>query len=94
MPAPLKALIDRTLPLSSISMKKVDGHYEHVGQRDYSKLRYVMICGCGFPNSENNFEPAVMQFKRMFRGDNTVITVAEAPMIPQEVYAQIVNGGK
>lgn len=134
MPAPLKALIDRTLPLSSISMKKVDDHYEHVGQRDYSKLRYVMICGCGFPNSENNFEPAVMQFKRMFRGDNTVITVAEAPMfnapeaevvtkpfleivrqagreyasngvietttrekleapmIPQEVYAQIVNG--
>lgn len=135
MPAPLKALIDRTLPLSSIAMQKVDDHYEHIGQRDFSKLRYVMISGCGFPNRQNNFEPAVIQFKRMFRGDSTIITVSEAPMfnapeaasvtkpflevvrqagreyaetgvisastmdrlnepmIPQEVYAQIVNGG-
>lgn len=112
MPAPLKALIDRTLPLSSIAM----------------------ICGCSFPNRENNFEPAVIQFQRMFRGDSTIITVPEAPMfnaaeaeavtrpflevvrqagreyatggvitadtseklhtpmIPHEIYAQIVNG--
>ncbi len=134
MPAPLKALIDRTLPLSSILMKRVDDHYVHLSQRDVSKLRFVMICGCGFPNSKNNFEPAVLQFQRMFRGDNAVITVAEAPMfnaseaepvtkpfleivrqagreyassgaieaatrekletpmIPEDVYAQIVNG--
>lgn len=80
MPAHLKALIDRTLPLGSMEMKKVGDHYEHVAQKDYSKLRYVMICGCGFPNSENNFEPAVMQFKRMFGSDSTVITVSESPM--------------
>ncbi|MDD6201138.1 MAG: flavodoxin family protein [Firmicutes bacterium] len=80
MPAPLKALIDRTLPLSSIAMRKVGDHYEHIGQRDFSKLRYVMISGCGFPNGRNNFEPAVIQFRRMFRGDSTVITVPEAPM--------------
>ncbi|MGN0315035.1 MAG: flavodoxin family protein [Fusicatenibacter sp.] len=133
MPAPLKALIDRTLPLSSIAMRKVGDHYEHVGQRDFSGLRYLMISGCGFPNRENNFEPAVMQFRRMFGGDATVIAVAQAPMfgvpeakpvtapfletvreagreyaksgmiservmeklrtpmIPQEIYAQIVN---
>lgn len=29
MPAALKNLIDRTMPLSSIAMKKVDGRYEH-----------------------------------------------------------------
>lgn len=80
MPAPLKALMDRTLPLSSMAMQKVGERYEHVGQADYSHLRYIMICGCGFPNSEHNFEPAVAQFKLMFPGDHTVITVPESPM--------------
>ena len=32
MPAPLKALLDRTMPLSSIAMRKVGDRYEHVGQ--------------------------------------------------------------
>ena len=80
MPAPLKAIIDRTLPLSSMAMRKVGDRYEHVGQADFSHLRYVMISGCGFPNSEHNFEPAAMQFRQMFRGENTVITVPESPM--------------
>lgn len=80
MPAPLKALLDRTLPLSSMAMKKVGDRYEHVGQADYSRLKYLMVCGCGFPNSKQNFEPAVAQFKLCFRGDNTIITVPESPM--------------
>lgn len=80
MPAPLKALLDRTLPLSSMAMKKVGDRYEHVGRADYSRLKYLMICGCGFPNSKQNFEPAVAQFKLCFRGDNTIITVPESPM--------------
>lgn len=136
MPAPLKALIDRTLPLSSMAMQKVGDRYEHVGQADFAHLRYVMICGCGFPNSRHNFEPAIAQFKLCFPHHHTVITVPESPMfsvpeaqmvteprlellhqagrqyaqsgeippklleeigspmIPEEVYAQIVNGGK
>lgn len=81
LPAPLKALIDRTLPLGSMAMRREGDHYEHVAQRDFSHLRYVMICGCGFPNAENNFEPAVMHFRRMFGEDATIITVAEAPML-------------
>ena len=64
MPAPLKALLERTLPLSKMTMQKVGDRYEHVGQADFSHLKYVMICGCGFPNSQHNFEPAVMQFER------------------------------
>ena len=71
MPASLKALMDRTLPLSNMAMQKVGDRYEHVGQADFSHLRYLMICGCGFPNSRHNFEPAVMQFN---------ITVPESPM--------------
>ena len=80
MPAPLKALLDRTLPLSSMAMRKVGEHYEHVEQADFSHLRYLMICGCGFPNSQHNFEPAVAQFKLCFPGDHTIITVPESPM--------------
>ena len=135
MPAPLKALLDRTLPLSGMAMQKVRGRYEHVAQTDFSHLRYLMICGCGFPNSRHNFEPAVAQFRLCFPADHTIITVPEspmfnapeaaavtgprlslvkqagkqyaeaggidaallaeigAPMIPEEQYAAIVNGG-
>ena len=134
MPAMLKNLIDRTLPLSSMAMQKVGDRYEHVGQADFSHLKCLMICGCGFPNSTHNFEPAVAQFKLMFPSSHTIITVPESPMfnapeaasvtvprlelvktagkqyaecgeinaellaeicspmIPEEVYAQIVNG--
>ena len=135
MPAPLKALLDRTLPLSSMAMHKVGDRYEHVGQADFSRLHYLMICGCGFPNSTHNFEPAVAQFKLCFPNNRTIITVPESPMfnapkaavvtkprielirnagkgyaisgtiddillaeicspmIPEETYASIVNGG-
>ena len=80
MPAPLKALLDRTMPLSSMSMRKVGDRYEHVGQADFSRLRYMMICGCGFPNSRHNFEPAVAQFKQCFPSSHTIITIPESPM--------------
>ena len=80
MPACLKALLDRTLPLSSMAMQKVGDRYEHVGQADFRHLKYLMICGCGFPNSRQNFEPAIMQFKLCFPGDHTIITVPESPM--------------
>ena len=80
MPAPFKALLDRTLPLSSMAMQKVGEWYEHVGQADFSHLRYLMICGCGFPNSAHNFEPAVAQFKLCFPGNHTILTVPESPM--------------
>ena len=43
MPAPLKAIIDRILPLSSMAMEKVGDRYEHVGQADFSHLRYLII---------------------------------------------------
>lgn len=134
MSAPLKNLLDRTMPLSSMAMVRQGGRYEHAAQADFSHLRYVMICGCGFPNSRQNFEPAVMQFKLCFPNNHTILTVPESPMfsapeaesvtrprlalirrageqyarggiekellehiaspmIPEDVYANIVNGG-
>ena len=80
MPAPLKALLDRTLPLSSMAMRKTGERYEHVEQADFSHLRYLMICGCGFPNSQQNFEPAAAQFRLCFPQNHTIITVPESPM--------------
>ena len=80
MPAPLKALMDRTLPLSSMEMARVGDRYEHVGQADFDHLHYIMVCGCGFPNSSHNFEPAVAQFKLMFPANHTIVTVPESPM--------------
>ena len=80
MPAPLKALLDRTLPLSSMAMQKVGERFEHVEQADFSHLQYLMICGCGFPNSKHNFEPALAQFKLCFPSNHTIITVPESPM--------------
>ncbi len=80
MPAPLKAFLDRTLPLSGMAMKKDGGRYRHVSRADLSRLRYLMICGCGFPGSRQNFEPAVAQFKLCFPADNTVVTVPQSPM--------------
>ena len=89
MPAPLKALMDRTLPLSSMDMRKVGGRYQHVGQADFSHLRYIMVCGCGFPNARQNFEPAIAQFKLMFPGNRTIITVPEIPMFNVSEAAEV-----
>lgn len=80
MPAPMKAMVDRLLPLTSMEMREVEGSYRHVGQTDLANLKYVMICGCGFPNSRNNFEPAVTQFIKLFPENHTIITIPEGPM--------------
>lgn len=78
MPAPLKALLDRTMPLSTLAMEKHRDGYAHTAQADYSHLKYVMICGCGFP--DGNFDAMTMQFKLMFPIANTFITVPESPL--------------
>ncbi|WP_255883064.1 MULTISPECIES: flavodoxin family protein [unclassified Ruminococcus] len=80
MPAPLKNLLDRTMPLSTLAMERVDGRYEHTAQADFSHLRYVMISGCGFPDGENNFRAMCLQFQMMFPNNTTMLTVPEAPM--------------
>ena len=80
MSAPLKALLDRMLPLTSMAMRKSGDRYVHVGQADFSRLRFLMICGCGFPNSQHNFEPAVAQFKLCFPSRHTIMTIPESPM--------------
>ncbi len=86
IPGALKNVIDRMMPLSSWNMvKNAEGKYGHRMQYDVDKLHYMMICGCGFPNSKHNFEGAVRQFTLKFPERSTVVTVPESPMfnIPQ-----------
>ncbi len=86
MPAAMKNLVDRTMPLSSWNMvRNEEGKYGHRMQIDVSRMHYVMICGCGFPNSKYNFEGAVRSFELKYPENRTVITVPESPMfnIPQ-----------
>lgn len=79
-PAPLKALLDRTMPLSTLAMLKDDDHYCHPATHDFSKTRFVMICGCGFPDAKHNFEAITLQFRRMFPNNALTVTVPESPM--------------
>ena len=85
MPAPLKMLMDRTMPLSAMAMRREGERYEHAAQADFSHLRYLMISGCGFPDGSHNFEPMTMEFKYMFPNRHTIVTVPESPLfsVPQ-----------
>lgn len=86
MPAALKNVVDRTMPLSSWNMVRDEkGKYGHRMQYDVEHIRYLMICGCGYPNSKHNFEGAVRQFELKYPDNRTIVTVPESPMfnIPQ-----------
>lgn len=86
MPGALKNFLDRTMPLSSWNMfRDADGKYGHRYQYDVSRMRFMMICGCGYPNSKHNFEGAVRQFELKYPENAGIITVPETPMfnIPQ-----------
>ncbi len=80
MPAPLKMLMDRTMPLSAMAMRREGERYEHAAQADFSRLRYLMISGCGFPDGSHNFEPMILEFKYMFPNRHTIVTVPESPL--------------
>ena len=72
-----------------MAMKKQGDRYVHVGQADFSHLKYMMICGCRFLNSKQNFESAVMQFKLMFPNNHNIIIVPESPMFNAPEAAEV-----
>ncbi len=80
MPSTLKAVVDRLLPLSQMTMRREGGRFVHESRGDFSRQKYVMICGCGFPNFTDNFEGMIFQFRAMFGDDSTIIAVPESPM--------------
>ena len=83
MPSHLKAVVDRTIPLSRMSMKEENGKVEHDTLFDLSSKSYVVICGCGFPDWEGNFDGLRMQCRNMFGGNLTVVCTPETPMLSE-----------
>ena len=72
MPSHLKAVLDRTIPLVKMKMvQQPDGTVRHEALVDFSRIHTVVICGCGFPHWEGNFDG----LKQMCK------TVPETPLL-------------
>lgn len=81
MPSHLKAVLDRTIPLVKMKMvKNADGTVRHEALADFSKIHAVVICGCGFPHWEGNFESLKLMCKTCF-GNLDMVCVPETPML-------------
>ena len=81
MPSHLKAVLDRTIPLVKMNMEKQpDGTVRHEALADFSKVRTLVICGCGFPAWEGNFDGLKMMCKICFGGPD-MVCVPETPML-------------
>ena len=76
-----KAVLDRTIPLMKMDMVQLsDGRVQHVPLADFSKIHTLVLCGCGFPDWEGNFDALKMQCKQCF-GNLTMVCVPETPML-------------
>ena len=81
MPSHLKALLDRTIPLVKMDMvEEADGTVRHEALADFSKMHTLVICGCGFPDWDGNFDSLRLMCKTCFR-DPDMVCVPEAPLM-------------
>jgi len=81
MPSPLKALLDRTIPLVRMNMVQLpDGTVRHEPLVDFSRIRTLVICGCGFPDWEGNFDGLRAMCNVCF-GNPDMVCVPETPLM-------------
>ncbi len=80
MPSHIKAVLDRTIPLVQMRMKETDGKVQHEALIDFSQKHTVVICGCGFPAWEGNFDGLRLQCRNSF-GNLTMVCVPETPLL-------------
>ena len=81
MPSHLKAVLDRTIPLVKMDMvEEADGTVRHEALADFSKLHTLVICGCGFPDWDGNFDALKTMCDRCFCGPD-ILCVPETPML-------------
>lgn len=91
MPAPLKAILDRILPLSHMTMvQDSDGRVRHTSKTSVKEKRMLVISGCGFPNWEGNFDGLRIMCRNCF-GQIPVICVPEAPMMNVPIAAIVAD---
>ena len=87
MPSHLKAVLDRTIPLVKMNMVQMpDGTVHHEALADFTKIHTLVICGCGFPNWEGNFDGLKMMCRTCF-GNPDIVCVPETPLmnVPEAV---------
>ena len=81
MPSHLKAVLDRTIPLVKMKMvQNPDGTVRHEALADFSRIHTLVICGCGFPHWEGNFD-GLKQMCRTCFGNPDIVCVPETPML-------------
>ena len=81
MPSHLKAVLDRTIPLVRMKMvQEPDGTVRHVPLVDFSRIHTLVICGCGFPNWDGNFEGLRAMCNVCF-GVPDMVCVPETPLL-------------
>ena len=80
MPAPLKAILDRLLPLS-LPDQKTDEFGKTNQIRRVPFPRQMLISGCGFADMRLNCEPLMLQFEYFFGRDYPYIYCAQAPLL-------------
>ena len=81
MPSPLKAVLDRTIPLVRMKMvQQEDGTVRHEPLVDFSHIHTLVICGCGFPHWEGNFDSLKQMCITCF-GNPDMVCVPEAPLM-------------
>lgn len=81
MPSHLKAVLDRTIPLVKMRMvEESDGTVHHEALADFSKIHTLIICGCGFPDWDGNFDAMKLMCMTCF-GDPEMVCVPEAPLL-------------
>ncbi len=81
IPSHLKAFLDRTIPLVKMKMvEEADGTVHHEALADFSKIHTLIICGCGFPDWEGNFDGLKTTAKLCFHNPDMIL-VPETPML-------------
>ena len=81
MPSHLKAVLDRTIPLVKMKMVQLpDGTVRHESLVDFSRIHTLVICGCGFPHWEGNFDGLKKMCDTCF-GKPDMVCVPETPML-------------
>ena len=81
MPSHLKAVLDRTIPLVKMNMvRQPDGTVRHEALVDFSRIHTLVICGCGFPHWEGNFDGLKKMCEVCF-GNPDIVCVLETPLL-------------
>lgn len=81
MPSHLKAVLDRTIPLIKMKMiLKEDGTVQHEPLVDFSRIHTLILCGCGFPEWDGNFDALKVMCRTCF-GTPEMVCVPETPLM-------------